>query len=1216
MKLQPILCALALLLSYNAATAQQHNKVKQRIILIGDAGEVHEDVNPVIDAIKRTFDMNDTTNTVLFLGDNVYPRGVPDSFSRKYPKAKEILDYQVSLLKGGKAKGIFVPGNHDWNKSKPGGWDQIRRQQQYVDSLHLPNVEFQPKDGCPGPVAYMIGDDILLIVMDTEWWLFPYDKPDRTSGCDCKTPEDVILSVSEMAARYPHKMVVFAAHHPFRSYGPHGGYYTLKQHIFPLTDLKPWLYLPLPVIGSVYPVTRGVFGTKEDIPHPLYQKLIKGVENALPKDVPTVFVAGHEHTLQYIEDAGRHYIVSGSGAKDTRVKQGKKSQFASKVHGFTALEQLEDGSVRVRYFNAGQDTVMFAKQMFQLPDHIPVRSSLASRKIEGDSLTIAADTQYLPISNFHRWLLGENYRREWAQPLKIPIFDLHKRDFSIIKRGGGQQTRSLRLENNKTGDEYVLRSMQKDPTAAIPAELRETFAKDVVQDQISAANPYAPLVVAQLAEVAGVPHTNPSFVYLPKDTALGVYQQFFGDQMYLFEEREPVKYGKTYNTEKMLDNYLGDNDNSIDQHATLQARLFDMYISDWDRHDDQWRWYDVKNKKEKTRTFYPVPRDRDQAFFINEGFIPRAAARRWLLPNIQGFRKYFVDIIGFNNNAKYFDRSFLNSLDEQTWKTKSHDFLLTMTDTAIDNAVKHLPEPIQKIDNGRIAETLKARRSTYESTMMKYYRFLAKQVDVTGTAKNELFVIEKLGDGKVGVNSYKISKKGEVQQNLYSRVFDAKHTKEIRIYGLGGEDVYTMKGDHRLPIQIRVIGGAGKDTYIDSSTIHRGKKIKIYDLKSPADSFAINNNEKLFRSNKADIIAYDRKAFQYDKIMPLAAAGYNLDDGLSLGLGIQITKQGFRKSPFKVKHTLTATHALATKAYNFRYEGIFTDLIGKNDLEIMARARAPHNTINFFGFGNETEYNKEISDPAIRYYRARFNIYTFQALLRHDFGPKFNLAFGPTFENYALDKDENDDRFVTNFSQNGLDSTSIFRDKYYAGGRLVATVDTRNNPILPSRGVIWSTSLQGNLGLNHNSRDLLQLKSDMSIYMSFSDPASVVLVARFGGGTTWGNPEFFQAMSLGGNTNLRGYRNYRFAGESMVYNNMEVRAKLFDFATYIIPGSVGIIAFNDVGRVWQPGEKSGVWHDGYGGGIYVTPVNLFVLTAVLGHSKEGTLPYITFGFKF
>jgi outer membrane translocation and assembly module TamA len=138
----------------------------------------------------------------------------------------------------------------------------------------------------------------------------------------------------------------------------------------------------------------------------------------------------------------------------------------------------------------------------------------------------------------------------------------------------------------------------------------------------------------------------------------------------------------------------------------------------------------------------------------------------------------------------------------------------------------------------------------------------------------------------------------------------------------------------------------------------------------------------------------------------------------------------------------------------------------------------------------------------------------------------------------------------------------------------------------------------------------------MSIYTSFNVPARLVLVTRFGANKIWGAYEYFQAVTLGGAQNLRGYRNYRFSGDASVYNNTELRLKLFEFQSYLFPASVGLIAFNDVGRVWLKGETSKVWHDGYGGGVYVSPVNMFILTATVGNSKEGLLPYISFGFKF
>lgn len=1198
-------------------TQAQTDSLARRIILIGDAGELHQDGhNPVVDAVKKRFDLQDKRNTVLFLGDNIYPLGMPDAASSRFPQAKQALDYQIDLVRNTAAQAIFIPGNHDWKKSKPDGWQTVLNQQQYIDSLQLPNVNFLPKDGCPGPVEVALDKNVTLIIMDTEWWLFPYAKPGPESSCESKTKEEVLTELSDIVSRNRNKLIIFAAHHPFRSYSIHGGYYTFKQHLFPLTDLKPSLYIPLPVVGSIYPLTRGVFGTPEDIPNPQYQQMIKGVEAALQPHGPAVFVSGHDHTLQLIKDEQNFYVVSGSGAKENRVKKGRKSLYASNENGYAALEVSTTGHVSIKYYTTEEAT--FASQLFSLQD---IRSQeIANTTPPASQLPptvyMPADTQYTNKSNFHRWLLGKNYREVWATPLNFPVIDLHKEKggLKIVKRGGGMQTLSLRLED-KNGDEWVLRSLKKYPEKAVPEALRETVAKDVVQDQISASNPYGPLVVAPLAEAAGIPHNNPTFVYLPKDTSLGIYMNTFGDDVYLFEEREADVKGKTLSTPKLLDQIHGDNDNTTNQQATLNARLLDIMVADWDRHDDQWRWGVDKNKKEKTKVYYPIPRDRDQAFFVNEGFLPRAATRKWALPRFQGFRKNIPIVTRLNYSAQPFDRSFLNGLDEKQWKEVARAFILKMTDSVLADAVKHFPDTIRSQVGERTYTTMKARRDILEDESLKLYRFLAKDVNVTGSEKHELFSIERQEGGLVAINVNKLSKKGEIEQTIYSRTFDPKDTREIRLYGFGGDDRFEVKGDYRTPIKIRIIGGRGGDTYIDSTNRRAGNRIRIYDLSSKKDSFLLSGHEKKILSSDPSVLRYERIPFIYDQLMPLVTAGFNKDDGLSLGVGFMFTGQGFRKSPFAVKHRLTAGHSLATRAWQFRYLGEFTDMIGHTDLLLSLSAKAPDNTINFFGYGNETVFDKS-DGKTISYYRSRFSIYDIQPLLRSKLSPDVSLIYGPTFSYYRMDKDGNDNRIINDFVHNGLDSLDVYQAKTYAGLKVGLQIDTRDNQLSPSRGVFWNTSLHGNQGLNQHKRNYLHASTDLSIYTSFNIPTRVVLVTRFGGSKIWGTAEYFQALTLGGAFNLRGYRNYRFTGDAMVFNNTELRLKLFEFRSYLFPASVGLIAFNDVGRIWHQGEKSSVWHDGYGGGFYFSPVNMFILTATVARSKEEVLPYISFGFKF
>ena len=107
--------------------------------------------------------------------------------------------------------------------------------------------------------------------------------------------------------------------------------YSLKQYIFPFTDLKPNLYIPLPVIGTIYPIVRGVFGVPEDLKHPAYANMIRDVQKVAKTHPNLIFVAGHEHNLQLIKDSSYNYIVSGSGTKSTRVSKSKKAPFTYSV---------------------------------------------------------------------------------------------------------------------------------------------------------------------------------------------------------------------------------------------------------------------------------------------------------------------------------------------------------------------------------------------------------------------------------------------------------------------------------------------------------------------------------------------------------------------------------------------------------------------------------------------------------------------------------------------------------------------------------------------------------------------------------------------------------------------------------------------------------------------------------------------------------------------
>src|SRR6201999_3448244 len=191
----------------------------------------------------------------------------------------------------------------------------------------------------------------------------------------------------------------------------------------------------------------------------------------------------------------------------------------------------------------------------------------------------------------------------------------------------------------------------------------------------------------------------------------------------------------------------------------------------------------------------------------------------------------------------------------------------------------------------------------------------------------------------------------------------------------------------------------------------------------------------------------NKLGFKYNVIAPLLNVAYNPDDGVFLGAGFRYTTQGFHKDPYKTVQTFSATHSLSTKAYDFRYSFEAVEAIGKLDFLANADIKAPNNTINFFGFGNETVYDKNTKE-GVRFYRARYNSYDVYLQLRKRFGSVFPIAVGPVFQYFSLDSADNFDRFVNQTSVNGLDRSTLYLHRSYAGGRATVVVDNRDDKII------------------------------------------------------------------------------------------------------------------------------------------------------------------------
>src|SRR5215203_281041 len=1200
------------LLSYSVITAQV-DSINQRIFLIGDAGELLGNKQPVVEWVKQHVDMNDEKNTVLFLGDNIYPLGLPMEGEPTYVESKKILDAQIDLVKGKKAKAFFVLGNHDWKNGKLGGWHQAMNQENYINGLEHPNIQAWPQEGCPGPVAVELTDKIVTVFIDSQWFLYVHEKPGPGSTCDAKTVEEFATELREIIAMHPNQLLVIAMHHPMYTYGIHGGDYGWKEHLFPLTALSPNLWIPLPIIGSIYPIARGVFGNLQDVNHPLYRNMANTVDEVLRLHPNPIAVAGHDHSLQMIIQDSLPYIVSGSGSNLSRVKQKNrqgKLVFSDLNYGFSLLEVRKSGNVEARFYNvnsANLEKPTFVQALKKI-DTLPTKISQDSIPILPDSIVVIANPEIkLTGRNF---LIGKNYRKEWTTAVKVPVLNLGTEADGLTpeKEGGGKQTRSLRLED-KNGKEWALRSIEKFPEAAIPPDLRSPFAKDFVEDAISASYPYASLSIAPLAEAAGIVPIRRELVYIPDDPRLGRFRSNFKNTLAVLEEREPVGVKKADNTDELVLRLAKDNDDHVDQHAVLKARLLDNFIMDFDRHEGQWAW--TTRDTGKGKLYYPIPRDHDQAFFTNQGVIPRYLRKPWYIPEIQGFKEEATNIKTFNKPARNFDRFFLNNLGEEDWKKQVDTFLSKMTDDVIDAAVNRQPQEIRGFSAGKIGETLKKKRQYFMKDMLEYYRFISKEVNIVGSNQRELFLIDKKDDGKIEVTVTKISKGEKLSSEMYHRLFDPKVTEELRFYGLEDNDSFVVKGSSS-PIKLRIVGGPGKDHFANES---KGGKTLIYDVSFEENKFSGDGSgvRKIISADPQNNM-YNRLFYKYNFINPGFAFGYNVDDGVFVGYQLEVHKQGFRKDPYAARHLVKGVMALGTKSYNFVYEGDFIKAVGNSDLLVRANIKAPTNVTNFFGLGNETVFDKT-KPGGIRYYRARYDKADFGAVLSRQLQSWMKFGYGVSFQFFKLEEDQNQDKLVSDPDAAGVDSANYYERKAFLGPYLGLQINSKNSQVLPTRGFVLDAGLRNLFAVDGKSNNVTQAHTDLRLYASFKSKAVIVYAFRLGAAHNFGKYEFQQAQYLGGTTNLRGFRRDRFAGKTMVYNNMEIRWKIANFKTYLFPGAFGIFVFNDVGRVWLKDEKSNDWHVGNGAGIWFAPVQRFVLAGAFTRSKEEkALGLVTFGF--
>lgn len=1207
----------------NHTYTKPKSEVIHKLYLIGDAGNSQLDKkDPALAYLEEELKDADENATLIFLGDNVYEKGIPKKVKKKkkkkrkrYQLAKHRLEVQYNIAKNFPGKTIFIPGNHDWYS----GLDGLKRQEDLVEKA-LGKNSFLPENGCPLKKVE-INNEINVIIVDSHWYVTDWSKhPTINDACEIKTRQKFFDEFEGMIKKSQGKTTIVAIHHPMFTNGPHGGYYSFKSHT-----------KPFPLLGSAINIIRKTSGAiNVDQQNKRYNELRKRMITIAQENERVLFASGHEHSLQYIFKDNLPQIVSGSGSKNAAVKNVNGGVFGYGTQGFARLDIYKDGQSTVHYYTAKDKEIVFEANVFSSEKKFSL-NTFPNITLKHKEASVYEESE-VAKTKFYKFLWGDRYRKYFGTKVNAPIVHLDTLFGGLkpIRRGGGHQSKSLRLEDKK-GRQYVMRALRKNAVQYLQAVLfkdqyiegqfDKSLTQELLMDVFTGSHPYAPFTIDKLAEAVDIYHTKPVLYFVPKQKSLGEFNEDYGDELYMIEERTGEGHGDKKNfgysdnlisTDDLRNNLAKDEKYILDEPAYIRARLFDMLIGDWDRHQDQWRWAEIK---EKGKIIYrPVPRDRDQAFSIfGDGFLLNFLTNS--MPALRGMRSYSEDLKApkwFSYSAYPLDMLLITKSKKEVWDAQVKMIQNQITDNVIEAAMAKFPKEVTDETIEDIKRKLKGRRKNLKNIADTYYNYLNEFQIVVGTNKDDYFEIDRLKNGNTNIKVYRI-KNGKKSELILNRIFEAEVTKEIWIYGLDDEDKFVVTGDRNKNIDIKIIGGLNKDTY----DIQNTKNIKIYDQEKKKNKFKTKDVRKKLTDD------YDTNNYDYTKLKSSSnlmspAIGLNPDDGIKIGLKNTITLNGFERNPFTSKHVISGFYYFATDGYELEYTGEFANFINNWNLALEAGYNSPNFAINFFGFGNGSpnpEAQKE--DENKDFNRVRIRQYNFGTFLkwRGNLGAK--IKAGLNFENIKIDRTTGRILDTPLF-----DNNRIFSSQDFITAELGYNYKHTDNSAFPTLALEFDSKIGYTSNLNESRNFGFNINS-LGISHKISPNGTLVLATKAKTHFIFGNDfEFYQAANIGANEGLRGFRNERFTGKNSFIQTTDLRWNIRKVKTELLPLNIGLYTGFDYGKVWDtpsefvPFNASNEIHTSYGGGFFFNAAGFIGGSVGYFSSVDGSRFEFSFGFDF
>ncbi len=775
-------------------------------------------------------------------------------------------------------------------------------------------------------------------------------------------------------------------------------------------------------------------------------------------------------------------------------------------------------------------------------------------------------------SSFYKKMWGEHYLPLYYKPVNVSTITLNSVYGGLHEIEQVPEFYGLLLENNDK-QFYLLKPLGGVNSFSESKffrsiyntkEFEDTYLGDFIREAYTIQHPYAFIASDYLAKSSGLYSGNPQIYHVsPSDTDTITDGTKIGDKLVSIYQLPNIDSQKVItNAEELIKKMHDDNSYSIDRELYVRARLFDMLIGDWNKIPENWNW--ISHADGDSLFYEPVVLDRSYAFTKVDGWAFRRLLNMLGLGFITDYRAEIKNVKNINKLGYELDVALTSGCGESVWVRQAQFLNEHLTDDVIEVAFRNLPEEMKDENIASIKGKLKNRKRYLEKAAKEYYRLLQKTPVITGSNKDERFEVNRLSPSDVQVQIYNTSN----DSLIYNKRFSERYTKEIWIYGLGGQDKFEVKGDNG-GIPILLVGGQGRNEY----NIQNKKKLTVYEGKEQKqylDSVSAIPDAGFIVPSDETALEYDYKKLRYTKFKVTPIGIYDSDLGLDLGTSMTYTIYGFRRAPFSRQHQLSYNYNSG-----FVYQGIFPDFNSKKSIHLSASVSTPNYFINFFGLGNETSRNRDKDKSYNRVYLSKYTL-TPGLYYTIDKDQEFNIS--TSFEAYKPDNPAGRNRYINEVYS---DDNSVFDTKYFANINATYVIDKKMDGFVSSFKFLINPGWVINLGEAKNN--FTYLKSDLGVNLRFTDRITFATLLK--GTTLFTNKyEFYQAAT----TELRGYRDNRFIGKHSFYQYTDVRLDMGRLDNPFTPLDYGVFLGFDNGRVWYPGEDSKKWHTSYGGGLWLT----------------------------